>query len=379
MEVEVLARMIKEQEMSFVQQIDIGGVYQGLEQSVVLERIATRKKELADSLLILGHHYQQDSVYRFADLTGDSLKLSREASVITDKQYLVFCGVHFMAEAADILASDNQKVLLPHLDAGCPMADMSTRSAVEAAWPELCEATGNASESVIPVTYVNSSADVKGFVGEHGGSVCTSSNAEKVLEWALASGELVFFFPDQHLGRNASFALGLTEDEVVLWHRGEPMGGCTREQLAKAKVVLWDGYCEVHMRSFPEHVHAWRARDPEVTIIVHPECRNEVVRLADMSGSTEGIINAVENSAAGSHWVIGTEINLVERLARQHPDKTIDSLTPGCLCPTMDTIRPVNLLWVLDHLAKGRVVNQITVPAAIAEQARKSLDRMLAI
>ena len=365
--------------MSFVQQIDIGAQYQEMDEQDVLDRIGARKDELADSLLILGHHYQQDAVHRFADLSGDSLKLSREAAAINDKKYLVFCGVHFMAEAADILAAEHQVVLLPHLDAGCPMADMSTRSAVEAAWPELSAATGVGQDHIIPVTYVNSSADVKGFVGEHGGSVCTSSNAERVLEWALRQGSLVFFFPDQHLGRNASFALGLGEDEVVLWRRGEPMGGCSREKLAKARVVLWDGYCEVHMRSFPEHVHYWRARQPETTVIVHPECRNEVVQLADLSGSTEGIIAAVAEGKPGSHWVIGTEINLVQRLARRYPDKTIVSLTPGCLCPTMDVIKPVNLLWVLDNLAEGRVVNQVQVPADIAEQARKSLERMLAI
>ncbi len=365
--------------MSFVQQINIGSQYQGMEPEAVLEQIAARKAELADSLLILGHHYQQDSVYQFADLRGDSLKLSREAAAIKDKKYLVFCGVHFMAEAANILAADDQVVLLPHLDAGCPMADMSTRGAVEAAWPELSSASGIDEQKIIPVTYVNSSADVKGFVGENGGSVCTSSNAEKVLQWALDVGDMVFFFPDQHLGRNAAFALGLSEKEVVLWKRGEPFGGCSKEEFNNAKVVLWDGYCEVHMRSFPEHVHYWRAQDSDVKVIVHPECRNEVVRLADMSGSTEGIIAAVAEGKPGSHWVIGTEINLVERLAAQHPDKIIDSLTPGCLCPTMDAIKPVNLLWVLDNLARGNLVNQIQVPAAIASQARKALDRMLAI
>jgi quinolinate synthase len=365
--------------MSFVQQIDIGAQYQAMDGQEVLDRIAARKEELADSLLILGHHYQRDDVHRFADLSGDSLKLSRDAAQIKDKKYLVFCGVHFMAEAADILTAEHQVVLLPHLDAGCPMADMSTRPAVEAAWPELSAATGVAEDRIVPVTYVNSSADVKGFVGEHGGSVCTSSNAEQVLDWALGQGDLAFFFPDQHLGRNASFALGLAEDELALWRRGEPMGGCSKEELARARVVLWDGYCEVHLRSFPEHVHYWRAQHPETTVIVHPECRNEVVRLADLSGSTEGIIAAVADGKPGSHWVIGTEINLVQRLAHRHPDKTIVSLTPGCLCPTMDAIKPVNLLWVLDNLAAGRVVNRVQVPADIALQARKSLDRMLAI
>ncbi len=365
--------------MSYVQQIDIGAEYLGLSTEETIERIDARKKELADRVLILGHHYQQDNVYQFADLSGDSLKLSREAAKITDKEFLIFCGVHFMAEAADILAAEHQVVILPHLDAGCPMAEMSTRGAVETAWPELAQAAKVGQDRIVPVTYVNSSAEVKAFVGEHGGSVCTSSNANKVLEWALDSGDLVFFFPDQHLGRNASFQLGLSEDEVVLWKRGEPMGGCSAKELEKARVVLWDGYCEVHMRSFPEHVHQWRVQDPNATIIVHPECRNEVLRLADLSGSTEMIISAVADGKPGSSWVIGTEINLVHRLARLHPDKTIHSLSDACLCPTMDAVKPANLLWVLDNLAEGRVVNRIQVPPDIARQARKSLDQMLAI
>jgi len=365
--------------MSFAQQPDIGSTYQGMQQEELVERIAARKKELADDLLILSHHYQHDSIYQFADLTGDSLKLAADAAQINDKKFLIFCGVHFMAEAADILSAEHQQVMLPHLDAGCPMADMSTRGAVEAAWTELHTATGVAEEAITLVTYVNSSADVKSFVGEKGGSSCTSSNAERVLEWALARGELVFFFPDQHLGRNASYALDLAEEQVVLWRRGEPLGGCTIEELKQAKVVLWDGYCEVHMRSFPEHILAWQAQDPQAKVIVHPECRNEVVRLADMSGSTEAIIAAVTDSEPNSHWVIGTEINLVDRLVKQHPDKTIHSLTPACSCPTMSAVKPANLLWVLDNLAEGRVVNQIKVPQKVAVQAKNCLDRMLAI
>jgi quinolinate synthase len=365
--------------MSFALQPDIGSTYQGMEQKELVERIAARKKELAEDLLVLSHHYQHDSLYQFADLTGDSLKLAADAARIKNKQFLIFCGVHFMAEAADILSAEHQKVILPHLDAGCPMADMSTRAAVEAAWTELSTVTGVAEESMTPVTYVNSSADVKSFVGEKGGSSCTSSNAERVLAWALSRGELVFFFPDQHLGRNASYALGLPEEQVVLWRRGEPMGGCSQKELKRARVVLWDGYCEVHMRSFPEHVHTWRAQDPQAIVIVHPECRNEVVRLADMSGSTEAIISAVAASKSGSHWVIGTEVNLVDRLAKQHPDKTIHSLTPACLCPTMSALKPANLLWMLDNLAEGNVVNRIQVPQAIAVQAKKCLDKMLSI
>lgn len=368
-----------ENTMSMMQQVDIGAQYRGVAGREIISRIATRKEELAESVLILGHHYQQDSVYAFADLMGDSLKLSREASVIEGKEFLVFCGVHFMAEAADILASGHQKVLLPHLDAGCPMADMSSRPAIAAAWKELRTASGLDDSAIIPITYVNSSADVKAFVGEHGGSVCTSSNAGKVLQWALSQGQQVFFFPDQHLGRNASWILDIPEEQVVLWRRGEPLGGNAEDVLKQARVVLWDGYCEVHMRSFPEHVLDWRRRDPGATVIVHPECRNEVVRTADLSGSTEGIIQAVAEGEPGSHWVIGTEINLVQRLAREHPDKTIHSLTPACLCPTMGAVTPIHLLWILDNLAEGRVVNRIQVNHEIAVQAKKSLDRMLTI
>ncbi len=345
----------------------------------ILARIAARKAELADRLLILSHHYQQEAVHQFADLTGDSLRLAREAATIKDRQFLVFCGVHFMAEAADILADEAQQVILPHQSAGCPMADMSSQPAVAAAWAELRHVTGLPEERMVPVTYVNSSAAVKSFVGEHGGAACTSSNAKRVLEWALNQGELVFFFPDQHLGRNAASFLGLPDEQVALWRRGEPLGGCTQEELRRAKVVLWDGYCEVHLRIFPDHVRQWRMRDTQAVIMVHPECRHEVVELVDLSGSTEQIIAAVEGSEPGSRWVIGTELNLVERLARQHPDKSIQPLAPNCACPTMSMISPVSLLEVLDNLAEGRVINQIKVPETTAAQAKKCLDRMLAI
>ena len=365
--------------MTQLLQIDIGSQYRNIEKEALLERIENRKKELAERILILGHHYEQDGVFRFADLAGDSLKLSREAAAIRDREFLIFCGVHFMAEAADILSAPHQKVLLPHLDAGCPMADMASRAAIEAAWQELCTASGLRGGEIVPITYVNSSAAVKAFVGEHGGSVCTSSNADRVLEWALAQGKMVFFFPDQHLGRNAAWMLKIAENEVMLWHRGEPNGGHDPADIARARVVLWDGYCEVHMRIFPEHVQDWRAHFPGAKIMVHPECRNEVVRMADLSGSTEGIIKAVAESDPGSHWVIGTETNLVERLAGQHPDKRVDHLAPACLCPTMDAVSPANLLWVLDNLAEGRVVNRIRVDEGIAAQAKKALDQMLAI
>ena len=363
--------------MSVLQQADIGGEYLDAPEEELFERIAARRKEFGDDLLILCHHYQQEAVFQFADCTGDSLKLARNAAESTAR-YIVFCGVHFMAESADILTSDEQNVLLPDLRAGCPMADMATVEDVEAAWGELAGATDNA--HVVPVTYVNSSARIKSFVGDKGGSVCTSSNAERVLAWALAEGEKVFFFPDEHLGRNSAHALGIAEDQVVLWKRDEPLGGNTAEQLQRAKVILWDGYCTVHMQFQAEHVHQWREKDPSIKIIVHPECRRDVVGIADQYGSTEAIIKAVRESAPGSHWAVGTEINLVNRLRLQYPDKEIHSLSPfQCLCSTMYRIKPAYLLWILDNLAAGKLVNHITVDAQTAELAKLSLDRMLEI
>ena len=363
--------------MVLAAQVDIGDEYLAQPEEELCARIAGRKRELGDRLLILGHHYQQDAVYQFADATGDSLKLARFAAEAHDRRYIVFCGVHFMAEAADILTADDQIVILPDLRAGCPMADMASREEVEWAWRELA---GVADGRVIPVTYVNSSALLKDFVGNQGGSVCTSSNAERVLTWALARGEKVFFFPDEHLGRNSAYALGIPDDEVVLWRRGEKLGGNSAEQLRRAKVILWNGYCTVHMQFKAEHVAMWRAKAPGVRVIVHPECRHEVVRAADQYGSTEGIIKAVSGSPAGSIWAIGTEVNLVNRLKHQYPDKQIHSLSPfQCLCSTMYRIKPAYLLWVLDHLARGEVVNRITVPAEVAAGAKVALDRMLTI
>ena len=363
--------------MSGLQQADIGGEYLDAPEEELFARIRARKKEFGDDLLILCHHYQQEAVFQFADCTGDSLKLARNAAESTARN-IVFCGVHFMAESADILTSETQNVFLPDLRAGCPMADMASVEDVEAAWAELAGATNNA--HVVPVTYVNSSARIKAFVGERGGSVCTSSNAERVLTWALAEGEKVFFFPDEHLGRNSAHALGIPADQVVLWKRDEPLGGNTAEQLQRARVILWDGYCTVHMQFQAEHVHQWRAKDPEIKIIVHPECRRDVVGIADKYGSTEAIIKAITDSPAGSHWAVGTEINLVNRLRLQHPDKEIHSLSPfQCLCSTMYRIKPSYLLWVLDNLAAGKMVNHITVDAQTAELAKRSLDRMLEI
>lgn len=360
------------------EQIDIGGRYLDEAADVLLGKIAERKRELGDTVLILSHHYQQDSVFDFADRVGDSLKLAKNAAEARDTPYIVFCGVHFMAESADILTSDRQVVILPDLSAGCSMADMATSEGVALAWAELVQATG--SDNIIPITYVNSSARLKAFVGEKGGSVCTSSNAERVLTWALNKGDKVFFFPDEHLGRNSAHALGISPEEVALWVRDEPLGGNSPEQLKKAKVILWDGYCTVHMQFNEGQIQTLRRTEPETRIVVHPECRQEVVMGADQYGSTEMIIQAVSKSPAGSSWAVGTEINLVDRLAKQHPDKKIRSLsTVACLCSTMYRINPAHLLWVLDNLSAGKVVNQITVAKEIADRAKIALDRMLEI
>jgi quinolinate synthase len=363
--------------MSSLKQVDLDPVYLEQPEAVTIEKIAQRKKELGDSLLILCHHYQQEAVFQFADLTGDSLKLARAASQ-EKSPFIVFCGVHFMAETADILTAPEQSVILPDLRAGCPMADMAASEEVEYAWEDLQEAVGKA--KIVPITYVNSSARIKALVGERGGSVCTSSNAEKVLTWALERGDKVFFFPDEHLGRNSAYALGIPKDEVLLWEREKPLGGNTIAQLRKARVILWNGYCTVHMQFTPEQVEMWRKREPGIKIIVHPECRHEVVSLADHYGSTEAIINTIRESPPGSKWAVGTEINLVNRLHRQFPDKEIHALSPfQCLCSTMYRIKPAYLFWVLDNLAAGRTVNRITVAPEIAEQAKLSLNRMLEI
>lgn len=361
-----------------LQQVDIGSEIYGRPDETLVQQIAVRKKELGDRLLVLCHHYQQESVYQFADMTGDSLKLAKHAASCHDRPYIVFCGVHFMAESADILTGDDQAVILPDLRAGCPMADMAGLDEVAWAWKELVRETG--AKRIVPITYVNSSAAIKAFVGERSGSVCTSSNAERVLTWALEQGEKVFFFPDEHLGRNSALALGIKSAEIALWDRNKVLGGNTAETLARAKVILWNGYCTVHMQFSAEHVRMWREKDPAVRIIVHPECRHEVVAGADMYGSTENIIKAVSDSPPGSRWAVGTEINLVNRLARLHPDKEIHSLSPfQCLCSTMYRIKPKYLLWVLDNLIHGEVKNRITVDPNTARLARIALDRMLEI
>ncbi len=344
----------------------------------VFDKIVARKKELAGKVLILCHHYQQEDVFRFADLTGDSLKLAREAAEAEKMPYIIFCGVHFMAESADILTGDDQAVILPDLQAGCPMADMSSIEEVEQAWEELSKVCDV--ERVIPVTYVNSSAKIKAFVGNRGGAVCTSSNAERVLTWALSKGDKVFFLPDEHLGRNSSKALGIADEAIVVWKRGEQLGGNSAEAVQNAKSILWNGFCHVHQEFVADQIVDWRAKVPGIKIIVHPESPYEVVHQADLYGSTEMIIAAVKESSPGTTWAIGTEINLVQRLKEQHPDKTIYLLAEtACLCDTMSRVTPDNLLWVLDNLAAGKVVNQITVDAETAKGAKLALDRMLEI
>lgn len=344
-----------------------------------MARAAAAKAQLGDRVFVLGHHYQRDEVIQFADVTGDSFKLAREAAARPNAEYVVFCGVHFMAESADILTTDQQRVVLPDLAAGCSMADMAALPQVEAAWETLADL--GLTEGTIPVTYMNSSADIKGFVGRNGGVVCTSSNAKRALEWAYQQGQRVLFLPDQHLGRNtAVLELGFSLDDCVLYDPHKPNGGLTAEQLRDARMVLWRGHCSVHGRFTLDSVNDVRERVPGVNVLVHPECRHEVVRAADFVGSTEYIIKMIEAAPAGSAWAVGTELNLVRRLALANPDKQIMFLDRAvCYCSTMNRIDLPHLVWALEELVAGRVVNQITVDAETAHQARVALDQMLAL
>jgi quinolinate synthase len=350
------------------------------EEQAAIGRVRAAREALAERVVILGHHYQRDSVIQFADFQGDSFKLSQEGAKVSAKA-IVFAGVHFMAESAVILGRPDQVVILPDLKAGCSMADMATPEQVLAAWEVLGTVFGgDPAAHVMPITYMNSAAALKAFVGENGGAVCTSSNARGALEWAFGQRERVFFFPDQHLGRNTAKAMGIPLDEMPLWERGKPNGGLTDEAIRRARVILWDGYCGVHQGFFPQHIDFWRKRHPDITVIVHPECMMEVVDKADLSGSTGGIIKAVDGAPVGSKWAIGTEIHLVNRLKKRHPDKLVVSLSPhACACSTMFRISPIDLAKVLEGLLEGRVINQIAVPDEIKVNARLALDRMLAI
>jgi quinolinate synthase len=351
--------------------------YKAMGEAELDRRIAAARAALGRRLVILGHHYQRDEIIKHADFRGDSFKLSQQAAGRPEADYIVFCGVHFMAESADILSGPHQQVILPNLAAGCSMADMANIDDVETAWEELSEVCG---AGTVPITYMNSAANLKAFCGRHGGVVCTSSNAKKVLDWGLARGERLFFFPDEHLGRNTADKLGIPQERCVVWNPRLPLGGLDAATLRQATLILWKGYCSVHARFNVRQIAQARADYPGVTVLVHPECRREVVQASDLNGSTEFIVDTVRTAPAGSTWAIGTEINLVRRLAHEHPDKTIFCLDPVvCPCSTMYRIHPAYLAWVLEALVDGRVLNRITVDADTAHHARVALDRMLAL
>jgi quinolinate synthase len=360
--------------------------YAQMSEDELERRINDAKAALGARLVILGHHYQRDEIIRHADARGDSFKLAQFAASRPEAEYIVFCGVHFMAESADILSGPHQKVILPNPAAGCSMADMASIAEVEECWEALDAlyrgeaGSQDGLQSVVPVTYMNSAADLKAFCGRNGGIVCTSSNAEKVLRWAFARGRRVLFFPDEHLGRNTALAMGIPEDEIVVWNQRLDFGGSEDdERLVRARVILWKGWCSTHQRFTPEQIAQAREQYPGVRVVVHPECRHEVVRAADQSGSTEFIVKVINEAPAGTIWAVGTEINLVKRLANEHPEQTIFCLDPVvCPCSTMYRIHPAYLAWVLDELVAGRVVNQVTVDVETAKWARVALERMLA-
>lgn len=345
----------------------------------LVERAKIARAQLGGRALILGHHYQRDEVIQFADITGDSFKLAQAAAAQSSAEFIFFCGVHFMAESADILTSNQQHVILPDLAAGCSMADMATAQQVDKCWSELT-AIGVATKT-IPVTYMNSSAAIKSFTGEHGGTICTSSNAKKTMEWALTRGEKILFLPDQHLGRNtAVLSLGLSLEDCVLWNPWKPMGGLTADEIQRAKVILWRGHCSVHGRFTTESVAEVRLRVPSINVIVHPECQHEVVKIADFVGSTEMIIETVSKAPAGSKWAIGTELNLVSRLAANNPDKEVIFLDKAvCYCSTMNRIDLPHLVWAMESVVNGRIVNEIRVDEQIAKFSKIALEQMLAL
>jgi quinolinate synthase len=343
-------------------------------------RITAAKKSLGDRLVILGHHYQRDEVIKFADYIGDSLKLARAAATRHTAEYVIFCGVHFMAESADILRGPHQKIILPDLAAGCSMADMAAEDQLDVAWRELAE-MGVDVTTIVPVTYINSSAAIKAFVGRQGGVVCTSTNAAAVMSWAWQRGEKLMMLPDQHLGRNTAYKLGVPLDRMAIWDPHEVGGGLTAEQAKNAKLLLWKGHCSVHTRFTTAQIDAFRKKYPQGKVIAHPECTFDVVQAADLSGSTEFIIDTVKGSPEGSVWAVATEIHLVNRLANQvAPARLVVTLDPfGCLCSTMFRVSPNHLLWILEGLLEGRIHNQIIVPDETKRSAKLALDRMLEI
>ena len=347
------------------------------------QRIAAAKRELRGRAVILGHHYQRDEVIRFADFRGDSYKLAQEAAR-TSAEYIVFCGVHFMAESADVLAQGGQQVILPDLNAGCSMADMAEIGQVESCWEQLVGLglTDELGRGITPLTYMNSTAAIKAFVGERGGLVCTSSNAGPAFEWAFQRNGRILFLPDQHLGRNTAYTMGISLEQCVVWNPFMPLGGLTAEQLRQAKVILWKGHCSVHQRFLPEHVDNVRERYPGIKVIVHPECRLEVCQKADGIGSTEGLLKMIKDAPSGSAFAVGTEIHLVNRMGKEFAAQSKKVITlddSGCLCTTMFRISPQHLCWVLENLVDGNVVNQIKVKEDVKHWARVALDRMLEI
>ena len=342
----------------------------------VIDRIRKLKEELKDEVVILGHHYQQDSVIQFADYRGDSLKLAKDASKL-DKPYIIFCGVHFMAETADMLSQEHQKVILPDLDAGCSMADMANTLEINRAWNFIAEHTD---QKIIPITYINCTAELKAFVGDHEGSICTSSNAKSVIKWALDQGEKLLFFPDQHLGRNSCFELGVSLDEMVIYNPNLQNGGLTPKEIQNAKVILWYGYCSVHEGFTKEQITKINKADPKMKVIVHPECSFDVTSNSDLNGSTSFIIDVIKKSPPGSSFAVGTEINLVNRIANEFSDKNIVSLSQDpCLCPTMYAIKPRGLLTSLESIKEKKAVNVISVDSSIKKSSIKALERMLKI
>jgi quinolinate synthase len=343
----------------------------------LVERARAARRTLGERAFVLGHHYQRDEVIQFADARGDSFRLAQQAAARPEAEFIVFCGVHFMAESADILTADHQQVVLPDLAAGCSMADMATHAQVEEAWEILQEWVPG---QVVPLTYMNSSAAIKAITGREGGAICTSSNAARAMAWAFEQRGKVLFLPDQHLGRNTAIAMGLDPAECVVWDPHRDEGGLTPERVERARVVLWRGHCSVHQRFLPEHVDRVRDRIPGVRVLVHPECRREVVAKADEVGSTERIIKVIEQSPAGSKWAVGTELNLVHRLATEHPDKTVAFLDRTvCFCSTMNRIDLPHLTWALEELVAGRVPNRVTVDPGTRADALVALERMLAL